>query len=64
MRTKGTSALLLVMIAMLIGTALPRFAYADNVDSLIRELDADSERVRLSAVLNLTKLGDAASIRS
>ncbi|MFN0253923.1 MAG: HEAT repeat domain-containing protein [Kofleriaceae bacterium] len=61
MRTKGTSALLLV-IAMLMGIALPRVAFADNVDSLIRELDASSERVRLSAVLNLTKLGDVRGI--
>ncbi len=53
----------LVVIAMLIGIALlPRLAFADNLDSLVKELGADSERVRLSAVLNLTKLGDVRGI--
>lgn len=53
----------LLVIALLIGIALvPRLAFADNLDSLVRELDADSERVRLSAVLNLTKLGDVRAI--
>ncbi len=53
----------LLVIAMLIGIVLlPRDAFADNVDVLIKELGADSERVRLSAVLNLTKLGDERAI--
>ena len=53
----------LLVIAMLIGIALvPRVAFADNLDSLVKELSADSERVRLSAVLNLTKLGDVRGI--
>ncbi|MGE0396898.1 MAG: HEAT repeat domain-containing protein [Kofleriaceae bacterium] len=52
----------LLVIALLIGIAAPRVAFADNLDSLVRELSADSERVRLSAVLNLTKLGDVRGI--
>lgn len=37
---------------------------ADAVDSLIGQLEASSEKVRLSAALNLTKLGDAKAIPS
>lgn len=52
-----------MVIAVLIGIVLaPRFASADNLSSLVSELDASSERVRLSAVLNLTKLGDVRAI--
>jgi hypothetical protein len=37
--------------------------HADNVDELIRQLDsADSDKVRLSAAVNLTKLGDPRAI--
>jgi hypothetical protein len=46
--------LLLVMFA--------RFARADNVDQLIGQLDDDSDKIRLSATLNLTKLGDQRAI--
>lgn len=49
-----TTALLIVFRAM------P--AYADNVGVLIKDLEADSDKVRLAAVLNLTKLGDAKAI--
>lgn len=52
----------LLVIVMLISIAIPRFAFGDNLDSLVRELDAGSERVRLSAVLNITKLGDVRGI--
>lgn len=37
-------------------------AYAGNVDTLIGQLDDDSDKIRLSAVLNLTKLGDPKAI--
>jgi hypothetical protein len=38
-------------------------AYADNIDELIRQLDNDdSDKVRLSAALNLAKLGDQRAI--
>ena len=51
----------LVLIALLIVLrATP--ALADNVDELIKQLEADSDKVRLSAALNLTKLGDAKAI--
>lgn len=63
MRTKGFSPSWLLVITMLVITLLvPRLALADNLDSLVKELSADSERVRLSAVLNLTKLGDVRGI--
>ena len=63
MRTKGYPASWVLAIAMLLGiVVVPRLSFADNLDSLVRELDADSERVRLSAVLNLTKLGDPRAI--
>lgn len=38
-------------------------AYADNIDELIRQLDTDdSDKVRLSAALNLAKLGDQRAV--
>jgi hypothetical protein len=37
-------------------------ARADNVDALISQLDDKSEKVRISAVLNLVKLGDPRAI--
>jgi hypothetical protein len=38
-------------------------AYADNVDALVRQLETDdSDKARLSAALNLTKLGDPRAI--
>jgi HEAT repeat protein len=52
------AAITVVLLAMLAA----RPAYADNVDQLINQLDDDSEKVRLSATLNLTKLGDARAI--
>lgn len=38
-------------------------ARADNVGELIQQLESGSDKVRLSAALNLTKLGDARAIR-
>lgn len=52
------------VLALLVLLALfaPSTARADNVDQLISELSDGSERVRLSAVLNLTKQGDPRGI--
>jgi hypothetical protein len=47
-------ALCVVMITTL--------AYADNLDALIKQLDDSSDKVRLSAALNLTKLGDPRAV--
>jgi hypothetical protein len=48
-----------IAVALVVaGRATP--ARADNVDKLIHQLgDDDSDKIRLSAALNLTKLGDA-----
>ena len=46
------------MIALLVGN----IARADNVDTLIGQLDDSSDKVRLSAALNLTKLGDTRAV--
>lgn len=58
------AAIRVVVIAVALvvaGRASP--ARADNVGELIRQLgDDDSDKVRLSAALNLTKLGDARAI--
>ena len=37
-------------------------AHADAVDSLVDQLEDNSDKIRLSAALNLTKLGDAKAI--
>jgi HEAT repeats len=50
---------LLALFALLLHAAPAR---ADNVDTLIGQLDDKSEKIRLSAVLNLIKLGDARAI--
>lgn len=48
-------------VLVVIGRAAP--ARADNVGELIRQLENDdSDKVRLSAALNLTKLGDARAV--
>jgi hypothetical protein len=60
MRTKASWLLVIAMLTSIV--FIPRLALADNLDSLVRELDASSERVRLSAVLNITKLGDVRGI--
>lgn len=46
--------------ALLVAFARPVFA--DNVSTLIGQLDDDSDKIRLSATLNLTKLGDPKAI--
>ena len=51
----------IAVIAAVIGRASP--ARADNFAELVRQLaDDDSDKVRLSAALNLTKLGDARAV--
>ncbi len=50
----------LAVIAAVMLHAAP--ARADNVDKLIEQLDDSSEKIRLSAVVNLTKLGDPRAI--
>jgi len=53
-------AMITALVAV-IGRSGP--AHADNVDELVRQLETDdSDRVRLSAALNLTKLGDPRAI--
>jgi hypothetical protein len=48
-------------MVIVLGRAAP--ARADNVDELIRQLENDdSDKVRLSAAINLTKLGDPRAI--
>jgi hypothetical protein len=48
---------------MLIVVTRATAAHADNVDELVRQLENDdSDKVRLSAALNLTKLGNARAI--
>src|SRR6478752_97158 len=39
-----------------------RTAYADNVGELIKQLEDDSDKIRLAAVINLTKLADQKAI--
>jgi hypothetical protein len=51
-------ALALALTALLRGEP----ALADSVDTLIGQLSATSEKVRLSAVLSLSKIGDARAI--
>lgn len=51
----------IAMMLVVIGRATP--ARADNVDELVRQLENDdSDKVRLSAALNLTKLGNPRAI--
>ncbi len=51
-----------LVLCVAVVTALARPARADNVDSLVGQLaNDDSDRVRLSAALNLVKLNDAST---
>lgn len=59
--TAAIRAAALVALFAVIGRAAP--AHADNVAELVRQLaNDDSDKVRLSAALNLTKLGDPRAI--
>jgi hypothetical protein len=53
-------AITTLIIALLIG----RPVHADNVDTLIGQLEDDSDRVRISAVLALTKQSDPRAIEA
>ena len=48
-----------VLVALLLQAGPAR---ADNIDSLIEQLDAGSDKLRLSAALNLAKAGDPRAI--
>jgi len=53
----------IAIVALLVVLVATRPAHADNVDELIQQLTSDgSDKVRLSAALNLTKLGDSRAI--
>ncbi|HSK02583.1 MAG TPA: HEAT repeat domain-containing protein [Kofleriaceae bacterium] len=58
-RRRGIEAVLAVIAAVMLHATPAR---ADNVDKLIGQLDDSSEKIRLSAVVNLTKLGDPRAI--
>lgn len=60
-RPRALGFIQLVVVALLLVLRISP-ARADNVDELIKQLEADSDKVRLSAALNLTKLGDAKAI--
>src|SRR4051812_3118968 len=53
-------ALTIMAALLIVFRALP--AHADNVGELIKQLDDDSDKSRLAAVINLTKLGDQKAI--
>lgn len=64
-RTSAVGFLMLRVLAvatalLIVFRAMP--AYADNVSELIKQLDDDSDKVRLAATVNLTKLGDQKAI--
>lgn len=59
----GDRALAIAALAIALVVALPAgAAQADNVDELIQQLEDDSDKVRLSAAVNLTKLGNQRAI--
>jgi hypothetical protein len=49
----------LALCVAVVTAVVARPAHADNVDILVKQLEDDSDKVRLSAVVNLTKLGDS-----
>ena len=65
-RTVGFARALLVRVAMITAALVIVFraapVHADNVSELIKQLDDDSDKVRLAAAVNLTKLGDQKAI--
>jgi hypothetical protein len=55
--------ILAAALLLVIGSAIaPSVAHADAVDELVKQLEHRSDKVRLSAALNLTKLGNAKAI--
>lgn len=60
-RAAAARVAMITAALVVLGRAVP--ARADNVDELIRQLENDdSDKVRLSAALNLTKLGEQRAI--
>lgn len=59
-RRWGARSVAMAVLSLLVLT--PAIALADAVDDLIDQLDSTSEKVRLSAVLSLTKVKDARAI--
>jgi hypothetical protein len=57
-RSTRIAARVLALVVLLVTSV----AHADNVDTLIGQLEDSSDKVRLSAALNLTKLGDPRAI--
>ena len=62
MRRHRATTIAVRVLAMVVVLLLARPAHADNVDTLIGQLEDSSDKVRLSAALNLTKLGDTKAI--
>ncbi len=58
----GGAWAIVVGLFIMLGVITPRAAHADNVDTLIGQLSDGSAKVRLSAALSLTKIGDARAI--
>lgn len=58
----GAAWYIVVGFCVLVALLLPRQAAADNVDTLIGQLSDSSAKIRLSAALSLTKIGDARAI--
>ncbi len=62
-RAVGLAVIRAIAIAaalLIVFRAMP--AHADNVSELIKQLEDDSDKVRLAATINLTKLGDQKAI--
>jgi hypothetical protein len=53
-------AALVVLLVVLVGA--PRFAHADNVSELLKQLNDGGDRERLAAAVNLVRLGDPKAI--
>ena len=62
MTRKGALGFVQVVLIALLIVLRATPARADNVAELIKQLEDDSDKVRLSAALNLTKLGDAKAL--
>ena len=60
--THATIVRMAAIAAVLLVLFRAQVAHADAVDSLIDQLENNSDKIRLSAALNLTKLGDAKAI--
>jgi len=62
-RIAGACVRAATIAALLVVVVRARPAWADNVDELVRQLENDdSDKVRLSAALNLSRLGNARAI--